>query len=122
MRNSRCRNVQGIRKTDSEAKKRRVSQATKALDHALHAASMVIVMMALRNGAVIVLEDLTNISDGWDKYGKFGRTLRRKLWCRLQVRPSREAQHTPDVILHPGVLVRGGRSLRMDRKVGIGGV
>ncbi len=197
MRNSRRRTVYDIQKTDNEAKKRRVTQATKTLDHTLHAASIVIVMMALRNNAVLVLEDLTNISDGWGKHGRFGKSLRRKLYsaamlklqqyirykaawegvetlniiprntsalccvCRhtlsgnytyrtcpnckvcvdrdvnavwnvwrttaaarygLKVRPSREAQRTPDVILCPGVLVRGGRSLRVDREFDAGGV
>ena len=41
----------------------------------------------------------------------------------LKVRPSREeAQRTPDVILCPGVLVRGGRSLRVDREFDTGDV
>ena len=198
MRNGRRRTVYDIQKTDNEAKKRHVTQATKTLDHTLHAASIVIVMMALRNGAVLVTEDLTNISDGWGKHGRFGKSLRRKLYsaamlklqqyirykaawegvetlniiprntsalccvCRhtlsgnytyrtcpnckvrvdrdvnavwnvwrttaaarygLKVRPSREeAQRTPDVILCPGVLCRGGRSLRVDRKFDTGGV
>ena len=198
MRNGRRRNIHGIQKTNNEAKKHRVSQATKTLDHTLHAVSIVIVMMALRNNAVLVLEDLTNISDGWGKHGRFGKSLRRKLYsaamlklqqyirykaawegvetlniiprntsalccvCRhtlngnytyrtcpnckvrvdrdvnavwnvwrttaaarygLKVRPSREeAQCTPDVILYPDVLVWGGRSLRVDRKVDTGDV
>ena len=153
--------------------------------------------MVLRNGAVLVLEDLTNISDVWGKHGRFGKSLRCKLYsaamlklqqyirykaawegvetlnimprntsalccvCRhtlsgnytyrmcpnymvradrdvnavwnvwrttsaarygLKVRPSREAQCTPDVILYPGVLCRGGRSLRADRKFDTGDV
>ena len=198
MRNGRRRTVQNIQKTDNEAKRHHISQVTKTLDHTLHAASIVIVMMALRNNAVLVLEDLTHISDGWGKHGKFGKSLRRKLYsaamlklqqyirhkaawegvetlniiprntsalccvCRhtlygnytyrtcpncivrvdrdvnavwnvwrttaaarygLKVRPSREeAQRTPDVILCPGVLVRGGRSLRVDREFDTGGV
>ena len=40
----------------------------------------------------------------------------------LKVRPSREAQRTPDVILYPGVLVRGGQSLWVDREFDTGGV
>ena len=47
------------------------------------------------------------------------RTTAAALYGRV-VRPSRdEAQREPDVILCSGELVRGGRSLRVDRKVGM---
>ena len=195
MRTRRKRALNPQPSVDVKAKQRNVTKAVRSLDHALHAAAIVIVMMAASRGAVIVLEDLTGMADGWIKGGRFGRPLRRKLgsaamlkfqryvrekaaWAGVEVvdvsprntsalccvcrgklsgdytericrdcticvdrdvnavlnlltlaaaamygrvvRPGRdEAQRAPDVILGPVALVRGGRSLRVDREVGL---
>ena len=197
MRRRRRRALEPSPKADNAAKRRMVTKARRSLEHAMHAASIIIVVMALRGNAVLVLEDLTGMAAGWTRAGRFGRLLRRKLhgaamlkfqgfirhkaaWagvetlmmnprhtsarccvcrhllrgdylyrtcpdCHLRVDrdvnavrnmrrttaaaryggmvpPSRdEAQRAPDVILCPGVIVRGGRSLRVDREVDAGG-
>lgn len=194
MRRRRRRALDRTIRADNAAKRRRVTKATKSLEHAIHAASAVIIMMALQGNAVLVLEGLSGIATGWAQGGKFGRSLRKRLhsaamlkfqrfirykaawagvdtltinprhtsalccvcrgWlrgdyiyrtcpdCNLRVdrdvnavwnmrcttaaarygrmvRPSRdEAQRAPDVVLCPGMLVRGGRSLRVDHEVG----
>ena len=58
------------RRVDNQERQERVSKASRALEHAMHASACMIVAWAIANDATIVLEDLRGMSKGWTKFNK----------------------------------------------------
>ncbi len=70
------------------AKKRRVSKAMRHHEHALNVIALCIAQWAAQSGCLLMLEKLTGISYSWQKGGKFGRGMRRRLHSAMMKKAS----------------------------------
>ncbi len=75
-------------KSTKNAKKRRVSKAIRRHEHALNVIALCIAQWAAQSGCLLMLENLTGISYGWQKGGKFGRGMRRRLYSAMMKKAS----------------------------------
>ncbi|MYH04719.1 MAG: transposase [Cenarchaeum sp. SB0675_bin_21] len=75
-------------KSRKNAKKRRVTKAVRHHEHVLNVIALCIAQWAAQSGCLVVLEDLTHISYGWQRGGRFGRSLRRRLHSAMMRKAS----------------------------------
>ncbi len=71
------------------AKKRQMSKTMRHHEHALNVIALCIAQWAAQSGCLLVLEKLTGISYGWQKGGKFGRGMRRRLYSAMMKKASK---------------------------------
>ncbi len=70
------------------AKKRRVRKTMRHHEHALNVIALCAAHWTAQSGCLLVLEKLTGISYGWQKGGKFGRGMRRRLHSAMMKKAS----------------------------------
>ncbi len=75
-------------KSRKNAKKRRMAKAMRHHEHVLNVIALCIAQWAAQSGCLVMLEDLTNISYGWQKNGKFGHNMRRRLHSAMMRKAS----------------------------------
>ncbi len=75
-------------KSKKNTKKRRVTKAVRHHEHVLNVIALCIAQWAAQSGCLVVLEDLTHISYSWQKNGKFGRSMRRRLYSAMMRKAS----------------------------------
>ncbi len=75
-------------KSKKNAKKRRVTKAMRHHEHVLSVIALCTAQWATQSGCLVVLEDLTHISYNWQKGGKFGRRMRRRLYSAMMRKAS----------------------------------
>ena len=75
-------------KSQKNDKKRRVTKAVRHHEHVLNVIALCIAQWAAQSVCLVMLEDLTHISYNWQKNGKFGRSLRRRLYSAMMRKAS----------------------------------
>ncbi len=75
-------------KSKKNTKKRRVTKAMCHHEHVLNVIALCIAQWAAQSGCLVVLENLTHISYTWQKNGKFGRSMRRRLYSAMMRKAS----------------------------------
>ncbi|MYH03519.1 MAG: transposase [Cenarchaeum sp. SB0675_bin_21] len=75
-------------KSKKNAKKRKVTKAVRHHEHGLNVMALCIAQWAAQSGCLVVLEDLTRISYNWQKGGKFGHNMRRRLHSAMMRKAS----------------------------------
>ncbi|MYH04496.1 MAG: transposase [Cenarchaeum sp. SB0675_bin_21] len=75
-------------KSKKNDKKHRVTKAMRRHEHVLNVIALCIAQWAAQSGCLVMLEDLTHISYNWQKGGKFGRSLRRRLYSAMMRKAS----------------------------------